>query len=105
MTTAERRHEADVQPRAFGILSTGSRLNLLAVLLTIPWLNLVVWWQGWPAWLVSLPLFLAIRWLLAGLTHARRLRDLERRVAALEDREAGGGGGAYPGPQADDSRE
>lgn len=105
MRPAERRGAADVQPRAFPWPGRGIRLHLLAVLLAVPWLGLVVWWQAWPAWLLALPVFVAIRGLLAGLTDPRKVSDLERRVAALEGRGAGGGGRLRSGPEESDSRE
>ncbi|HUF77882.1 MAG TPA: hypothetical protein VMR44_03080 [Thermoanaerobaculia bacterium] len=55
-------------------------LNFVAALLALPWLGIVVWWRGWPAWLLVVPVYFALRWLLDRLTHPDSLRELEGRL-------------------------
>jgi hypothetical protein len=63
-------------------------VGALAALLTLPWVNFVLAWRSWPAWLLLVPVYLLFVWLLERLGEPTRIRDLETRVAALEEREA-----------------
>lgn len=67
-----------------------SYLSTLSALLTLPWLGIVIGWQSWPAWLLVVPVYLAVRWLLDRLTAHQDLGRLEARLAALEEEAARG---------------
>lgn len=75
-------------PQAEGWPPRALALGILAVLLALPWLNFVVWWRSWPAWLLPVVLYFLIRWLLDRITMRHRLDAVEARLAALEEREA-----------------
>ena len=45
-----------------------NRLSALSALLPLPWLGIVIGWRSWPAWLLVVPLYLAVRFLLDRLT-------------------------------------
>ena len=79
--------ESGPDPAGITLTKRGLLLGALAALLTFPWLSFVIWWQSWAAWLLPVVVYLALFWLLDRLTERRRLRDLERRLAALEERE------------------
>lgn len=67
------------------IIGRGGLLNVLAVLLTVPWLSMSIGWRNWPAWLLVVAVFIGIRWLLDQVTDPKEFRV---RLTALEEREA-----------------